>query len=101
HNRKFSQSYARWFAAIYQDKYEYMGEFDLFKLAFYLDLGLYYLGIVSQPFMRGASSLTEPPFSSPPSTPIFHLICAYNRRLAQIARARRTRGALRRQNNSR
>src|SRR5437667_4866026 len=29
HNRDFTRSYARWFEAIYKDKYEYMGEFDL------------------------------------------------------------------------
>ncbi len=100
HNRKFSQSYERWFAAIYRDKYEYMGEFDLMKLAFYMDLGLYYLGIVSQPFKYGAGSLVEPPFASPLSAPVFHLIRTYNRRLAKIARARRARGALGRTNDS-
>src|SRR5436190_10158327 len=91
HNRDFVQSYARWFEAIYLNKYEYMGDFDLMRLAFLLDLGFYYLGVASQPFKRGHKALTEPVFSTPPSVPFYHFIRTYNRRLAQIARARRSR----------
>lgn len=91
HNSAFVGSYTRWFQAIYQDKYEYLGEYDLMRLAFRLDLGLYYLGIVSQPFKFGASALNLPPFSTPVSAPVFHLMRGYNRRFAAIARARRRR----------
>ena len=101
HNRDFSRSYARWFEALYLDKYEYMGEFDLMRLAFLLDLGLYYLGVASQPFKRGANALTEPVFSTAPSVPFFHLIRTYNRRLAQIARSRRLRNVAGRRNDRR
>jgi flavin-dependent dehydrogenase len=99
HNRDFRRSYERWFQAIYQDKYEYMGEFDLMRMAFLLDLGLYYLGVASQPFKRGARALTEPVFSTPPSIPFFHFIRAYNRRFANLARARRFRNRLGRFND--
>ena len=34
HNRDFAVSHRCWFEAIYKDKYEYMGEFDLMSLAF-------------------------------------------------------------------
>ncbi|HLH52227.1 MAG TPA: NAD(P)/FAD-dependent oxidoreductase [Verrucomicrobiae bacterium] len=91
HNRDFSRSYARWFEALYLNKYEYMGEFDLMRLAFLLDLGLYYLGVASQPFKRGPKALTEPVFSTAPSVPFFHFIRTYNRRFAAIARERRKR----------
>jgi flavin-dependent dehydrogenase len=94
HNRDFARSYARWFEAIYKDKYEYLGEFDLMRLAFLLDLGLYYLGIVSQPFKRGSQALTEPVFATKPSVPFYHLMRTYNRRLAEIARTRRSRRVL-------
>ena len=33
HNGDFAKSYRLWFEAIYQDKYEYVGEFDLMSLA--------------------------------------------------------------------
>ncbi len=94
YNRDFSISHRSWFESVYQDKYEYMGEFDLMSMAFLLDLGFYYLGIVSQPFKMGMKALLIPPFSVPPSRPIFHLMKTYNQRFAQIARRRRSLGML-------
>jgi hypothetical protein len=91
HNRDFANSYYRWFKAIYLDKYHYMGEFDLMRLAFLLDLGLYYLGVASQPFKRGPRALIEPIFSTKPSVPFYHLIRTYNRRFAGMAKVRRER----------
>jgi flavin-dependent dehydrogenase len=89
HNVVFTMSYHSWFQAVYQDKYEYMGEYDLMRLAFLMDLGLYYLGIVSQPFKMGMKGLLAPPFSEPLSRPVYALMRTYNRRFAQIARRRR------------
>src|SRR5437763_67374 len=89
HNRDFAGSHRRWFEAVFKDKYEYMGEFDLMSLAFTLDLGFYYLGIASQPFKIGAKAFLIPPFSEPISRPFFYLMRTYNRRFAQIARRRR------------
>jgi hypothetical protein len=100
-DRDFRQSYQRWFSAVYRDKYDYMSEMDLMRTAFGLDLGLYYLGVVSQPFKRGAFALREPVFSTPPSVPVYHLMSLYNRRLAAMARARRRRGILGRHNSQR
>jgi len=91
HNHDFQRSYHRWFEALYLDKYEYIGDFELMRLAFLMDLGLYYLGVASQPFKFGVKALTQPVFSTPMSSPFFHFIRAYNRRLAQIARSRRLR----------
>jgi flavin-dependent dehydrogenase len=92
HNRAFLQSYRRWFESVYCDKYEYLGDYELMRLAFQLDLGLYYMGIVSQPFKFGADALTSPPFARVVSTPFYHLMRTYNRRMASIARVRRARG---------
>jgi flavin-dependent dehydrogenase len=100
-NRDFVRAYRRWFEAIYQDKYEYMGDFELFQMAFLLDLGLYYLFVASQPFLRGAEVLVRPIYSLPVSTPFFHLMRSYNRRLAAMARVRRARGILGRKNAGR
>jgi hypothetical protein len=100
HNRTFNESYRGWFKALYKDKYEYMGEFDLLRIAFFLDLGLYYLGIVSQPFKLGPKALLAPPFSVPMSRPFFFLMSTYNRRFAQIARRRRRLGMLGKKNRA-
>jgi len=94
YNRDFALSHRSWFESVYKDKYEYMGEWDLMSLAFRLDLGLYYLGIVSQPFKLGVKALLSPPFTTSLSRPVFHLMRTYNRRFAQIARCRRRMGAL-------
>ena len=93
HNRKFSNSYRRWFRGIYKDKYEYMGEFDLMRLAFVMDIGLYYTGVVSQPYRRGPESYYEPIYSTVPSIPFYWLMRGYNRRFAAMARDRRRRNA--------
>jgi flavin-dependent dehydrogenase len=100
HNNVFAKSYHNWFQAVYQDKYEYMGEYDLMRLAFLLDLGLYYLGIVSQPFKMGIKGLLAPPFSEALGRPIFILMRTYNRRFAQIARRRRSLDQLGRTNRA-
>ena len=92
HNHHFATAYSRWFDAVYRDKYDYMGDHELMTLAFRLDLGLYYLGVVSQPFKRGVAALEEPPFSPPVSSPFARFMALYNRRLAAIARARLARG---------
>src|SRR5712692_4904486 len=101
HNRDFALSHRSWFESIYKDKYEYMGECDLMSLAFRLDLGLYYLGIVSQPFKYGARALLTPPFAVPRSRPVFRLIRTYNRRFAQMARRRRRLNTLGKTNRGR
>jgi flavin-dependent dehydrogenase len=101
HNRDFGVSYQRWFQAVYQDKYEYMGDYELMRLAFLLDLGLYYLGVAAQPFKRGLPALRETVFSTPPSVPFFHFMRWYNRRFAAIARARKHRGQWGRRNHRR
>ena len=101
HNHDFTRSAARWFDALYRDKYYYQGDFELMRLAFLLDLGLYYFGIVTQPYFRGSVALLEPYFATPPSTPFFIFMRTYNRRLATIARERRRRGTFGRRNANR
>jgi hypothetical protein len=94
HNRDFAVSHRSWFEALYKDKYEYMAEWDLMSMAFRLDLGLYYLGVVAPVYKYGERALFTPPFSPSRSRSAFYLIRAYNRRFAKIASARRRRNAL-------
>jgi len=101
HNKTFSDSYNRWFRGIYKDKYEYMGEFDLMRLAFVMDIGLYYTGVVNQPYRRGIEAYYEPIFSTIPSIPFYWLMSLYNRRFAAMARERRRRRARGRTNANR
>ena len=95
-NRQFAESYARWFDALYRDKYYYMGDHELMTLAFRLDLGTYYLGVVAQPFKHGAKALETPPFAGRFAAAV---LARYNRRLAQIGRDRMRRGTWGRRNH--
>lgn len=92
YNARFDRCYRRWFQAVYQDKYHYMGDYDLMRLAFLLDIGLYYLGVVMQPYRRGSAALTEAVFTKRVSVPFFWLMKTYNRRFSKIGHVRRLRG---------
>ncbi|MBX3745436.1 MAG: NAD(P)/FAD-dependent oxidoreductase [Verrucomicrobiae bacterium] len=98
HNAAFTRSHRQWFEAVYENKYAYLGDFELMRLAFLLDLGLYYLGVVSQPLRRGDVALVEPIFSTRPSGPVFRLMRTYNRRFAAMADERRRTGRFGRRN---
>lgn len=100
YNHTFAISHRSWFEALYKDKYEYMGEFDLMDLAYRLDLGLYYWGVVVHPFRDGAKALLKPPFAPPDGRVVFTLMSTYNRRFAQIARRRRRMKALGKKNRN-
>lgn len=101
HNAHFARCYDRWFTALYRDKYYYMADFDLMTLAFRLDLGLYYLGVVAQPFKHGNHLLETPPFTTPESEWAFRVMRLYNRRFAAIAESRHQRGVFGRNNDRR
>ena len=98
HNQEFARSYDRWFTAIYRNKYEYLGDFELVRTAFRLDLALYYLGVVSQPLKFGPGALRNSVFTLATSDIPFFLIRTYNRRLVKMARSRRERGVFGNQN---
>jgi flavin-dependent dehydrogenase len=99
HNHDFEISYRRWFDAVYRDKYAWMGDFELLQIGFRLDLGLYYMGVVSQPLRDGAPAYRNPVFSLPTSEIPYRLMSTYNRRLARIADERRRRGTFGRHND--
>ena len=94
HNRDFALCHRCWFEAVYKDKYEYMGEFDLMSIALIFDLCLYYIGVASRPYRDGEDALLVPPFSGTGTGPIFLFMRAYNRRFVEIARRRRKRRTL-------
>lgn len=98
HNRDFTLSYHRWFRALYLDKYHYMGDFELLRLAFLLDVALYYMGVAAQPYRRGSAAFRRPVFAERESAPFYHFMRFYNYRFARIARGRRAAGTLGRRN---
>ena len=93
-HRDLGTSYRCWFEAVYKDKDEYKGEFDLISTALIFDLCLYYPGIASRIFRYGENALLVPLFSSIGVGPIFRFMRSYNRRFADIVCRRRKRRML-------
>jgi hypothetical protein len=101
HNRDFRVSYERMFGALYRGKYEYLGDHDLMRVAFRLDIASYYLYVARFLFQNGPHMLEMPPFSPWQAGPFFELMALYNRRLAAMARTRRARGEFGKNNQGR
>jgi len=99
YQERFSLCYDRWFRALYRDKYFYIGDHELMTLAFRLDLGTYYLGVLSQPLKYGEETLSVPAFARRGSGLAAGLIGLYNRRFSEIARGRMVRGTWGRRNH--
>lgn len=91
-NTVYLRSYDRWFQALYQDKYLYLGDYDLMRMAMILDLGGYYFGVVQSLYKNGSHEYLKPPFGELSTHVPFWIIRAYNRRLAKMAASRRRRG---------
>jgi hypothetical protein len=89
------------FGALYRDKYEYLGDHDLMRVAFRLDIASYYLYVVRFLFQTGPQMLEIPPFSPWQAGPFFRLMALYNSRLAAMARTRRNRGEFGKNNQGR
>lgn len=89
HNKDFLLSYRRMFEALYEDKYEYLGDYDFMRLAFRLDIALYYLFVVRPVFAGGEKGFAQPPYAARAAGPFFALMRLYNRRFAAMARRRR------------
>ena len=98
-NREFSMSYERMYEALYRDKYDYMGDYDLMRLAFRLDISFYYFFIASHVFRNGEEGFFELPFASSRAFPIFALMRFYNERFATMGRKRRELGTFGKNNS--
>jgi flavin-dependent dehydrogenase len=100
HNRDFRIGFARWFEALYRDKYYSMGDAELMEIALRLEVSLYYLGILTGPYRRGESAL-DVPFTHALSVPFYLFMSFMTRRLASIGRARMAAGTWGRANAGR
>jgi flavin-dependent dehydrogenase len=98
HNRDFTTSYQRMFEALYENKYDYMGDYDLMRIVVRLDIALYYLFVV-RPIFQDADLLQIPPYAAREAVPIFWLMRLYNRRFAAMGRKRRKLGTFGCRNN--
>lgn len=100
HDEVFDRSYDRWLHALYVGKYEIFGDAELTAAAYLSETALYYMGIVSSKD-RDLEHLRFPPYGEGlwQETAVFRLMRAFTRRLARLARRRRTLGIYGRRNS--
>ncbi|MEM8932323.1 MAG: tryptophan 7-halogenase, partial [Acidobacteriota bacterium] len=102
HDTAFVGSYDRWFEALYEGKYEILGDAELTRSAYLLDTALYYVGVVT-PVFETLDALANPLFGldNRPSRLAYRFMAFYNRRLRRLARLRRLNGTYGRHNAGR
>src|SRR5205807_4843737 len=66
YNTQYPATYRRWFEALYQDKYFFMGEADLMAAALLLDVASYYVGLVRHVYRDPECAFARLPFEGRP-----------------------------------
>lgn len=97
-NREFKTSYFRWFESLYLDKYYYLGDAELMRAAFYLDIGTYFVGPVNLVLQWEDQEFTNLPYHGPIGGMFAKFMSFYNRRLAVLARKKIRKGHYGRKN---
>lgn len=88
HDQQFQESYDRWFHSLYENKYQYMGDADLMRAAFLLDISAYFLGPVQLVYRLTDQEFANMPYAGKIGAGVAKFMTFYNRRLERIARKR-------------
>jgi flavin-dependent dehydrogenase len=101
HNRTFLRSYWRFFEAIFEGKYFYMGEADLLSAAMLMDTAQYYIFVVG-PAYRGLGRYHWMPVLGPKEAFFaYNLLRLYHARFQRLANLRVEMGEAGRRNSGR
>ncbi len=98
HNDVFRKSLPKWFEGVFRDKYVYMGDFELMRVAFLIEIGLYYFGLIMPPYQRGRKTIMDGMFWAPAAQPFYWFMRWANQRMIAMATVRRRRGTFGRRN---
>ncbi|MFN7942887.1 MAG: NAD(P)/FAD-dependent oxidoreductase [Thermoanaerobaculia bacterium] len=101
HNAIFVRSYHRFFAAVFRDKYYYMGEADLLSASFLLDTAQYYIFVVMPAYKIHGRFQWMPVLGHPGASLNYRLMRFYNRRFKRLAELRRAAGVAGAKNHGR
>ncbi len=82
----------RWFEALYRDKYAYLGDADLMKAAFLLDIGAYFIGPVHFVYRDTENEFAQQPYHGPIGDLVARFMSFYNRRLVRLGDRRQALG---------
>ncbi len=92
YQREYTACYQRWYDALYRDKYAYLGDADLMRAAFLLDIGAYFIGPVHFVYRNTEAEFSKLPYHGPIGGFIAWFMSFYNRRLVRLAEGRRAVG---------
>ncbi len=88
YNAQYPVTYRRWFETLYQDKYHYMGDAELMSAALFLDVGMYFVGLVTPIYKNPEREFAHLPFAGMEGRIVAALMSFYNRRLVTLAKRR-------------
>ncbi len=88
----YKRSYRLWFESLYKGKYEYMGDAELTRISFIMDLGTYFVGPVRLVYDNPEYEFSRLPYDGPSGAFFARFMSFYNRRLNAMAKKRRAKG---------
>ncbi len=97
----FKRAYFDWFNAIYRDKYWYIGDAELMRVAFLLDISTYFIGPVRLVYSDQDTEFSKMPYDGPAGAFFAKFMSLYNRRLVVLAKKKITEGKFGDQNQNR
>jgi flavin-dependent dehydrogenase len=98
YNAQYPVTYRLWFETLYKDKYFYMGDAELMSAALLLDVGSYFVGLVTPIYKDAESEFLRLPFEGVPGRIVAGMMSFYNRRLVALAKRRLSAGIFGRRN---
>ncbi|MBA2243179.1 MAG: NAD(P)/FAD-dependent oxidoreductase [Chthoniobacterales bacterium] len=88
YNEQYAVTYRLWFETLYKDKYFYMGDAELMSAALLLDVGSYFVGLVTPVYRNPEREFLRLPFEGMPGRIVGGMMKFYNRRLVALAKRR-------------
>ncbi|MFL6528690.1 MAG: NAD(P)/FAD-dependent oxidoreductase [Chthoniobacterales bacterium] len=88
YNTQYPVTYQLWFETLYKDKYYYMGDAELMSAALLLDVGMYYVGLVTPVYRNPEAEFLHLPFEGTAGRVVASMMKFYNRRLVALAKRR-------------
>lgn len=92
YNEQYPVTYRLWFETLYKDKYFYMGDAELMSAALLLDVGSYFVGLVTPVYKNAEREFLRLPFEGVPGRIVAGMMKFYNRRLVALAERRMAAG---------
>ncbi|MBV6498648.1 MAG: hypothetical protein CJBNEKGG_00876 [Prosthecobacter sp.] len=88
----YKRSYRLWFESLYKGKYHYLGDAELVRISFIMDLGTYFVGPVRLVYDSPDYEWTRLPYDGPAGNLFAKFMTFYNRRLVAMAKKRLAKG---------